>query len=354
MDGFQTTSRVMVVAATNRIDVLDPALVRPGRLSRHIQVDVPSEEGRLAILRLYAHGRPFAADVDLAAVAAMTYGSSGADLKEMLNEAAIMAARADRGVITMADVQEGHLRSLAGPEKQSSILAEGEKEIVAVHEAGHVLCAELCDTHEKAQRATIRPRGRAAGMAVYGRTDRSLHSQQYIHEQLVCVLGGRAAEHVAFGTVSSGAANDLQKANAVARQAIEQLGLSPRAGQLISGDSGQRYQLAESTREVLDQEVERLVAQAYGEAIRLLEDHREQLDRLSGVLERSGDIDRLEIQAALGSQGRPATKVTGMGPRAEPVLSPPEPAPLPQAKASLRERISQRAAALRSRRDAQA
>jgi cell division protease FtsH len=298
LDGFQSERRLICVAATNRLDTIDPALLRPGRFSRQIHVDLPAEAGRGEILTLHAAGKPLAASVDLARLARMTAGSSGADLANMINEAAIMAARDGRLEISQSDLEEGHLRSLAGPEKIGITYSAEERRIIAFHEAGHVLCAELCPSHEKAERATIKPRGRAAGLAVYGRTDRFLHSTDYLHEQLICALGGRAAERVIFQTVSSGAANDLQQANAIARRAVEELGLSPRAGQL-TGEGG-RGQLAESTRGVHDQEVERLVAEAYREAIDLLESHRVQLERLAAALLSSEQLDRLEILAAIG------------------------------------------------------
>ena len=177
LDGFDTSERVVCVAATNRLDTLDEALLRPGRFGRQIHVDVPSEGGRLDILHLHGRDKPLGDDVDLKRLARITAGSSGAELAEMLNEAAIMTARAGGERIGQEELEEGHLRVLAGPRKQASMLAEGEREVVAIHEAGHVLCAELCPTHDKAQRATVQPRGKAAGLAVYGRTDRALHGR---------------------------------------------------------------------------------------------------------------------------------------------------------------------------------
>lgn len=323
LDGFNDRDRIVVVAATNRLDILDPALLRPGRFARQVRVDLPDREGRRRILMLHSRDKKLADDVDLDRLAEITAGSSGADLAEMLNEAAIMAARAGRLSITQKDLNEGHLRVLAGPEKRSNFASEEELEIIAYHEAGHVLCAELSPTHEKAQRATINPRGQAAGLAVYGQVDRALHSLQHLHEQLVCVLGGRAAEQVMVGSISSGAANDLQKANTIARQAIEELGFSGRVGQMtVSGAQGRH---SERSRRLLDSEVKRMIDEAYADAVRLLTENRSRLEALARLLLERRDVDRDEIIAAIGSlpqQSRPTTVALGPRSQSDPDLSP--------------------------------
>jgi cell division protease FtsH len=295
MDGFNTDSRVICIAATNRLDTLDPAILRPGRFGTQLHVDLPSEEGRRAILEVHARSKPLAGDVDLDRLARITYGSSGADLADMLNRAAILAGKADQDVITQANIEDGYLDSIAGPRKRSAVLAEGEREVVAVHEAGHVLAAELCPTVEKAMRVSIEQRGRAGGLAIYGRTDRMLQSQQYLHEKLIAALGGRAAEFVSRGVITSGAANDLQQANAMARAAVEQLGFSERAGQLVTADT----RVADKTVALIDDEVRRLVEDAYQDAIRLLSAHKDELMRLSDALLEHEDLDRVEIVACL-------------------------------------------------------
>ena len=334
MDGFHTTSRVVVVAATNRLDVIDPALLRPGRFSRQVQVGLPDQIGRLAILHVYADGKPLATDVDLSALSESTAGCSGADLSDMLNEAAIMAAREGCDEIKNHHLSEGQLRALAGPVR-SSRMSEKELETVAFHESGHVLCAELCEEHDKAQRASIQPRGQAGGLALYGSKDRALHSARYLHERLVCALGGRAAEWVHYGVVSSGAANDLQQANALARQAVQELGFSQRTGQVIISNGGQPMHIADATRKVVDEEVERMVAEAYSEAVRLLQEHKEALSRLATALLEAKELDRLEIiQAVKGSGESPLVSTRepqGMTPRIVPVLYQPE---VPQAENS--------------------
>jgi cell division protease FtsH len=299
LDGIGGRERVVCIAATNRIDILDDALLRPGRFGLQIRVDPPNERGRLAVLELHARCKPLAADVDLAGLARITAGSSGADLADMVNQAAIMAARERRSAITQADLKEGHLRVLAGPKRQSAMMAHGELEVIAYHEAGHVLCAELCETHEKAQGVTVEPRGRAAGLAVYGREDRALHGVQHVHEQMVCALGGRAAEQLVFGSVSSGAANDLERVNQLARQAVEQLGFSARVGQLVSQASGRRLPVADATRAAIDDEVERVVADAYRDALQLLAANRAQLERLAEALLAQRSLERVDITLVL-------------------------------------------------------
>ncbi|HEY6890899.1 MAG TPA: AAA family ATPase [Solirubrobacter sp.] len=304
MDGFGGNERLLVIAATNRLDTLDPALLRPGRFSRHVHVGAPSEDGRLSILNVHAKGKPLAEDVDLPYLAKVTAGSSGAELAEMLNEGAIMAARGKRPEITHEDLFEGFLRVIAGPRKASAMLASGEREAVAYHEAGHVLCAELCPSVDKTLHATINPRGQAAGFAVVGRSDRALHTAQHIHEQLIYILGGRAAEHVIFGTVSSGAANDLEKANGIARAAVEQYGLSSAVGQIVNSQSG----FSEQTKATIDSEIRRVVEDAYRDAIAMVQEHREQLERLTQALLSAGDIDHLEIAAAMEGSTRKARR----------------------------------------------
>jgi cell division protease FtsH len=347
MDGFNTTSRVICIAATNRLDTLDPAVVRPGRFGTQLHVDLPSEEGRRAILEVHARSKPLADEVDLDRLAHITYGSSGADLADMLNRAAILAGKADADEISQANLEDGYLDALAGPRKRSAVLAEGEREVVAVHEAGHVLAAELCPTVEKAIRVSIEQRGRAGGLAIYGRTDRMLQSQQYLHEKLVAALGGRAAEFVSRGVITSGAASDLQSANAMARQAVEELGFSERAGQLVAAQGGAPVRVSEKTVALIDDEVRRLVEDAYQDAVRLLSAHRDELTRLADALLEHEDLDRLEIVACLSGvaeapRARPR-RAAGQ-PQPHPVAAPSRPAALP-ARPRRGERVRARLAA---------
>jgi cell division protease FtsH len=326
LDGFSTTDRIVCIAATNRLDVLDPALLRPGRFGRHIAVPLPAATGRASILRVHAAGKPLAGEVDLDDLAASMSGLSGAQLAEVVNEAAIMAGRDGATEIRKRDFREAFLRVLAGPKRRNAPLADGELEVIACHEAGHVLCAEHGERYEKAQQVTVEPRGQAMGLAVYGQVDRALHDPDYLHEALMATLAGRAAEQIVFGRISSGAANDLQKATELARRAVEELGFSPRLGQIVAG----RAPFSESTRAVVDSEIERMVAAAYVDALELLTEHRDQLDRLTERLVVSRELERVDILAAIG---RPPTSIEGRSrSNARPSAARPEDLPLAAAE----------------------
>jgi len=295
MDGFAATDAVVVVAATNRSEVLDPALLRPGRFSRRVAVGLPSEDGRRAILAVHSWSKPLAPEVDLDAIAAMTGSFSGAQLAELLNEAAIMAARGDRDSIVQDDLREGLRRVIAGPKRKSAPIADGELEKIAYHEAGHVICAELCEHHENAQHVTIDPRGDAMGFALFGRQDRALHDETHLREAMIAALGGRAAEQLVFGRVSSGAKNDLEQVNAIARAAVTEYGMSARIGQF----GGDERRLSDESRALIDGEVERMVAGAYADALELLESRRQQLDALAERLIQARELERVDIVTAL-------------------------------------------------------
>lgn len=299
LDGFGDRDRIVVVAATNRVDMLDKALTRPGRFDRRVQVGLPAEKGRLAIMKLHSQGIPIASEEDLEKLAIVTAGFAGADLANLLNEAAIMAARAGRESVTAADLDEGMLRALAGPQKQDRRIAEGELEAIAWHEAGHVVAAELCPTHAKTQRVTILSRGDAGGLALYGSVDRALTGKDHLHEQMVVLMAGRAAEQVGIGEVSSGAANDLERANELARTAVERLGFSDSVGHIVSASGGQQMPISGETRGAIDREVAAMVAAAYGDAVRLLTENREALERLATALIEREQLDRDEIVAIL-------------------------------------------------------
>ena len=300
MDGFDTDSRVVVIAATNRVDLLDSALTRPGRFDRQVRVDLPAEQGRLAILRVHARNKPLADPQSLARLARVTMGSSGAMLQNLLNEAAIMAARDGRETITDADLIEGQLRALAGPRKRDAAQAADERRIVAWHEAGHALAAELCPTHEKTQRVSIQPRGLTGGLALYGQTDRMPPRPQQLHERLVAILGGRAAEELAFGSISSGAANDLERATEMARQGVEMLGFAASVGQVVTAGRV-ASPVADETRREIDVAVRRLVEEAYEDALRLLADHMDDLNRVAEALLERQELDRDDIDELLAA-----------------------------------------------------
>jgi len=295
MDGFSQNERIVVIAATNRLDVLDSAILRPGRFSRHVQVNPPDEKGRAEILDIYAKNKPLADDVDLAKLAHITSGFSGAELAEIMNEGAIWAVRNQHNKITDSDLWEGLCRVIGGAKKHNSSMTEEERKAVAYHEAGHILGGELCPTQDKTQHATINPRGKALGFALKGATDRTMHNEQFLHENLIFILAGRAAEYVIYGTVSSGASNDLQQASLLTRQAVEEWGLSPEVGQI----SSQGGPLSEQTKNKVDDAVRRMVGDAYRDAVNLMKDHLVQLESLAEALLISGDINRPEIDLAM-------------------------------------------------------
>ncbi len=336
LDGFGDRDRVVVVAATNRLDMLDTALLRPGRFDRRVQVGLPAETGRLAILKLHSRGMPIATPESLEALARVTAGFAGADLSNMVNEAAIMAARDGRESIMAHDLDEGMLRAIAGPQKADRRIAEGELEVIAWHEAGHALAAELCPTHQKAQKVTILARGDAGGLALYGNLDRTLTSQQHLHERMVVAMAGRAAEQIRFGIISSGAANDLEQVNMMAREAVERLGFSPRVGQIISTSGPHQMPLSGETRRVIDEEMRRMVDEAYVDAVALLTDHREELDAFGALLLERTQVDRADIDELLsgltGGGRRLPARADALPTSREPV-SVPVVEPIPEAVA---------------------
>jgi cell division protease FtsH len=318
LDGFDTSSKVVVVAATNRLDILDKALLRPGRFGRQVPVDLPSKEGREAILYVHAKGKPLDDDVDFRVLAESTAGLSGADLAEVVNEGAILAARASQTVVTHRNLHDAVLRVLLGPEKRNAMLAEGELEIIAFHEAGHALAAELCPNHDKPLHATVRPRGRAGGFVYMGRTDRALEDADLIHERMVVALAGRAAEQIVFGKVSSGAANDLEQVNGIARQAVERLGLSPEVGQIISFND--RSQLSQEALGLVDRVVEQFVHAAYEDALELLSENVESIQRLAELLISQKDLERVDILSAISNTTPSVRLQSGFGTRVERVV----------------------------------
>lgn len=331
LDGFAARDRVVVIAATNRLDTLDPALLRPGRFDRRVQVGLPAERGRLEILRLHSRDMPIAEPASLEVLARLTAGFAGADLQNVVNEAAIMAARAGRETILPGDLDEGMLRAIAGPQRADRRIADGELEVIAWHEAGHALAAELCPTHAPTQRVTILSRGDTGGLALYGTQDRALTSQQHLHERMVVAMAGRAAEQIRFGMISSGAANDIEMVNTMAREAVERLGFSPEVGQIISVSGIHQIPLSGETRTTIDREVGRLVAAAYADAVALLTAHREALDALATVLLEREQLDRADIEAAVTARiaGGPGPRDAGRLPVPQeeetPVVAPAEP-----------------------------
>lgn len=308
MDGFAANEGLVVMAATNRADVLDPALLRPGRFDRQIYVGLPDIRGREQILQVHAKGRPLAEDVDLRMIARGTPGFTGADLENLLNEGALLAARKNRKFITMADLKEAEIKVVAGPEKKSRVISQHERELTAWHEAGHAVVMHLLPDHDPVTRITIIPRGQAGGMTIaLPEEDRSYLSKGYMEDQIVALLGGRTAEELCLGDISTGASNDIQRATQIARKMVASYGMSERIG-TVCFDSGheevfigrtmaQGRSYSETVAAEIDEEIKRVVGEAGTRCRSLLESHRAQLDAVAQYLLQHETMEREEFVA---------------------------------------------------------
>jgi cell division protease FtsH len=312
MDGFDSREGVIVIAATNRADVLDPALLRPGRFDRRVEVQPPDRAGRLAILRIHTRNVPLAPDVDLDQLAQQTPGMVGADLRNLVNEAALTAARRDRDAVTMADFSESIEKVLLGAERKI-MLSPQDRERVAYHEGGHALLGLLVPGADPVRKVTIVPRGRALGVTVQSPVDdRFNYSEEYLRARIVGALGGRAAEQLVYGVVTTGAENDLQQVTLIAREMVARWGMSPKVGPLNFGTEdgaapaaiGLQKPFSEATGALIDQEIKRIVEECLSEAQRLLSVNRDKLNALATALLREESLDEQEI-----------LRVTGLPPR---------------------------------------
>jgi len=317
MDGFEGNTGIIIIAATNRPDVLDSALLRPGRFDRQVVVDRPDYAGRLEILNVHARGKTLAKDVDLEKIARRTPGFTGADLANLLNEAAILAARRNLTEISMDEVNDAIDRVLAGPEKKDRVMSEKRKSLVAYHEAGHALVGALMPDYDPVQKISIIPRGRAGGLTWFtpseDRMDSGLYSRSYLQNQMAVALGGRIAEEIIFGEeeVTTGASNDLQQVARVARQMVMRFGMSDRLGPVALGrqqgnmflgrDIASERDFSEETAAAVDDEVRNLVEQAYRRAKAVLVDNRPVLNRLAEMLIERETVDAEELQDLLAT-----------------------------------------------------
>ncbi len=310
MDGFDQTDSVIVMAATNRPDVLDPALLRPGRFDRQVTVALPDRSGREAILKIHTKGKPLAADVQLANLAKSTIGFSGADIANLANEAALTAARRNGRKITMRDFSDAFDRIVLGTESPP-LSNQQEREVVAYHEAGHAVVAALTPGSDPVLKVTIVPRGEALGVTAYmPDDDRRNYPKSYLEGRLLMLLGGRAAEEIIFGEVTTGAENDLRRVTDLARRMVSQFGMSEELGQLNFGDDdrqpflgysisqGRNY--SEETAARIDKEVRRVVDEAYDRTIKLLSENRDKLDALATALQESEVISQGEMLELMG------------------------------------------------------
>jgi len=315
MDGFEGNTGIIIIAATNRPDVLDAALLRPGRFDRQVVVDRPDYAGRSEILNVHARGKTLAKDVDLDKIARRTPGFTGADLSNLLNEAAILAARRNLTEISMDEVNDAIDRVLAGPEKKNRVMSEKRKTLVAYHEAGHALVGALMPDYDPVQKISIIPRGRAGGLTWFtpseDRMDSGLYSRAYLQNQMAVALGGRIAEEIVFGEeeVTTGASNDLQQVARVARQMITRFGMSERLGPVALGrqsgnvflgrDIASDRDFSDETAAAIDEEVRKLVDQAYIRAKNVLNNNRQVLDYLADMLVEKETVDAEELQDLL-------------------------------------------------------
>ena len=295
MDGFGTNDGVVVLAATNRADILDPALLRPSRFDRQIYVGYPDIKGREDVLKIHTANKPLAEDVDLAKVARGTAGFTGADLENLSNEAALLCARRGDQFITMADFEEAEIKVLAGPEKRSRVVPEHERKLTAYHEAGHAVVMHALPTHEPVHRITIVPRGQAGGMTIaLPDEDRSYQSKCYMEEQIVSLLGGRAAEKLMLGDISTGASNDIERASHIARKMVTAYGMSEKLGSIafesghdevfIGKTMGQTRSYSEKTAAEIDDEVKAIIDRAYARCEEILTARREALTAVAEYL----------------------------------------------------------------------
>ena len=305
MDGFGSNEGVVVLAATNRVDILDPALLRPGRFDRQVYVGLPDIKGREEILKIHAHNKPLAEDVDLGQVAKGTPGFTGADLENLLNEAALLTGRQDKAAIDKACIDEAVIKVIAGPEKHSRVIPQQERKLTAYHEAGHAVVMRALPQHDPVHQITIVPRGQAGGMTIsLPDEDRSYLSREYMIQQIVSLLGGRAAEQLVLGDISTGASNDIQRATSLARRMVGTYGMSEKLGTVafdagsdevfIGKSMGHTRPYSEKTAAEMDGEIRAIIDEAYQKAQDILRTYQKQLTEIAEYLlaneTMSGDV----------------------------------------------------------------
>ncbi len=302
MDGFAPNLGVIVMAATNRKDILDPALLRPGRFDRHITVNYPDVKGREAILRVHTRNKPIGPDVDLAVIARSTGGFTGADLENLTNEAALLAARKNRKAITMEDIQEATLKVVVGPEKRSHVITEKERRLTAYHEAGHAIVTYYCPMQDKVHQVSIVPRGWAGGFTLsLPEKDVSFQTKRWMEEEIAVLLAGRASEQLVLEDISTGASNDIERATKIARAMVCRYGFSDKLGPMIYGsdqeevflgrDLGHGRDYSEEVAGQIDEEARRFIDEGYNKALALLEEHMDQLHALAEYLMKYEKIE---------------------------------------------------------------
>lgn len=307
MDGFSENQGIIIIAATNRRDILDPALLRPGRFDRQIVVNYPDVKGREAILKVHTRNKKLAPDVDLSTIARSTAGFTGADLENLVNEAALLAARANRRAVTEEDIEEATIKVVAGPEKKSRVVTEKERRLTAYHESGHAICTYYCPSQDKVHQVSIIPRGMAGGYTMsLPEHDRSFVSKTQMEENIVTLLGGRVAEKIILDDISTGASNDIERATNIARSMVTRYGFSEKLGPVVYGhdeaevflgrDYSQGRNYSENIAAEIDSEIRELIETGYERAKDILEGHKDQLHMLAKYLLKHEKIDGAEFE----------------------------------------------------------
>ncbi|HET7376243.1 MAG TPA: ATP-dependent zinc metalloprotease FtsH [Anaerolineae bacterium] len=339
MDGFDTDTNVIVVAATNRPDILDPALMRPGRFDRRVVLDRPDMKGREEIFKVHVRGKPLGEGINLGVLAKSTPGFVGADIENMVNEAAILAARRNRKIITMPDFEEAMERVMLGPERKSRIIMPKEKKITAYHEAGHAVVMRSLPNSDPVRKVSIIPRGFAAGLTWSMPEDDNSHmSRSKLKDMLAGILGGRSAEELVFDELTTGASNDLEKATEIARSMVTRWGMSDKLGPLVYGkkdelvflgkELGEQRDYSESVAQEIDAEVRRIMAEAHETARKMLIDNREKLDRVAGTLMEIESLDMADFEAVWNGEQPKGPEASDSTPTPKPTKPSPEsPAP---------------------------
>jgi cell division protease FtsH len=332
MDGFDTDTNVILVAATNRPDILDPALLRPGRFDRRVTMDAPDVKGRRAILDVHVRGKPLAADVDLDVIAKQTPGFAGADIENLVNEAAILAARRNRRSISMSELQEAIERVIAGPERRSRLITPREKEIVAYHEAGHAIAMHFLPNHDPVHKVTIVPRGMAGGYTLsLPDEENMMMTREKFRNELVALLGGRVAEEIKFVDITTGASNDLERVTGMARSMVTKLGMSDKLGPIRYGERedlvflgreiNERRNYSDKVAQEIDEEIHRIVEEAHQRCHQLLSTHWDKVDLVASTLLEVETVDAQQFQALMRGENpfrpseTPGPRLTAPGSR---------------------------------------
>lgn len=328
MDGFEDNESVIVMAATNRRDILDPALLRPGRFDRQILVSYPDVKGREEILKVHTRNKPLAPDVELDTIAKSTVGFTGADLENLVNEASLLAARKNRKAITKEDLEEASIKVIAGPEKKSRVVTEAEKRLTAYHEGGHAVCTYFCDSQDKVHQVSIIPRGQAGGYTMsLPEKDKSYVSKKEMAENIIVLLGGRVAEKIILDDISTGASNDLERATATARNMVTRYGFSDNLGPVVYGrgehevflgrDYGNTPSYSENVAAEIDNEIRSIVEDAFEKAEKLLREHIDKLHTIAKYLMKYEKIDGADFEKLMKGELTEADFMTDEAEQAE-------------------------------------